>query len=138
MGEETHTTANILKKAHVRVNNDKTPFELWFGKPPTIKHFRNFGSKFYIKKNDDKLGKFESRDDERILLGYSSRSKGYKFYNKRHQNIVECIDVVINEASTCTKREAQVDDKPIPTTSQNAVGEEINEALEEGNGNTNT
>jgi hypothetical protein len=65
-GEATHTTINILNKAHVRVNNDKTPHELWFGKPPTVKHFRVFGRKCYIKNNDDKLGKFESRADEGI------------------------------------------------------------------------
>ena len=27
-GEATHTTVNILNKAHVRVNSDKTPYEL--------------------------------------------------------------------------------------------------------------
>jgi len=78
---------DILNKAHVQVNNDKTPYALWFGMPTTVKHFRIFGSKCYIKNNDDKIGKFESRANERILLGYSSRSKGYKCYHKRIQNI---------------------------------------------------
>lgn len=87
-GEETHTTMNILNKYHIPVNHDKTPYELWFGKPPNVNYFRIFGSKCYIKKNDDKLGKFESIADEGILLGYSSRSKGYKCYDKRLQNIV--------------------------------------------------
>ena len=66
---------NILNKGHVQVNNDKNPHELWFGKPPTINHFKVFGRKCYIKNNDDKLGTFKSRADEGILLRYSSRSK---------------------------------------------------------------
>jgi len=45
-------------------------------------HFRVFGSKCFIKNNDEKLGKFEPRE-EGIFLGYSSRSKAYKCYNKR-------------------------------------------------------
>ena len=44
-GEAAHTAINILNKAHVHMNNDKTPYELWYGNLPTIKHFRVFGSK---------------------------------------------------------------------------------------------
>ena len=46
-GEVAHTTVNILNKAHVDVNSDKTPYELWYGNLPTVKHFRVFGSKRY-------------------------------------------------------------------------------------------
>ena len=136
MGEETHTLVNILNKAHIQVNSEKNPHELWFGKPPTVKHFRVFGSKCYIKNNDDKIGNFEARADEGILLGYSSRRKGYKCYNKILQKIVECIDVGIDEASTCTKREAPQDGEDTPSKSQKDVGEGINETSEEGNDNT--
>jgi len=86
------------------VKNDKIPYKLWYGKPQTIKNFRVFGSKCCIKNNNDKLGKFEARVDEGILIGYPPRSKGYKCYNKILQNIVESIDVVIDEASTCIKK----------------------------------
>ena len=58
-----------------------------------------FGSKFYIKRTDEKLGKFEPKAEEGILLGYSSQSKGYKYYNKRLGKIIESIDVVVDE--TC-------------------------------------
>jgi hypothetical protein len=71
-----HTTVHILNKAHLRPNCDKTPYELCFGRPALIKHFKVFGSKFYIKNNDDHLGKFDSRDDKGIFLGYATNSKG--------------------------------------------------------------
>ena len=77
-GEATFTDVTILNKANIRVNSDQTPYELWYGKPPTVKHFRIFGRKLFIKNIDHKLGKFEHRENEGILLGYSSRSKGYK------------------------------------------------------------
>jgi transposase InsO family protein len=31
--EAVHTTVRILNKAHIRPNSDKTPYELWFGRP---------------------------------------------------------------------------------------------------------
>jgi hypothetical protein len=96
-GEYFQTVVNILNKAHIRVNNDETPYELWHGRPTSIKHFKNFGRKCYIKRNKDNLGKFDSRDDEGILLGYSFRSKGYKCYNKSLCNIIESIDVKVDE-----------------------------------------
>jgi hypothetical protein len=96
-GEAIQTSTNILNKVHIRVNNDKTPYELWHGRPISVKPFKIFGSKCYIKINEDNLGKFYSIEDEGILLGYSFRSKGYKCYNKRIHNIFESIDVKVNE-----------------------------------------
>ena len=35
-----------------------------------------FGSKCYIKNNDEHLGKYDDMADEGILLGYAANSKG--------------------------------------------------------------
>jgi hypothetical protein len=43
--EVVHRAVHILNKAHLRLNSDKTPYELWFGRPVSIKHFKVFGSK---------------------------------------------------------------------------------------------
>ena len=48
-------------------NKGKTPFELWYGSPALVKYFRVFGSKCFIKRNEDDLGKFESRTNEGIF-----------------------------------------------------------------------
>jgi len=79
------------------VNNTQTPHELWYGETPSVKHFKIFGSKCYIKNNDEHLGKFEPRADEGIILSYSSHSKAYICYNKRLGRIVDSIDVVVDE-----------------------------------------
>jgi hypothetical protein len=63
-----HTTIHILNRSHLRPNHDKTPYELWFGRPTSIKHFRIFGSKCYVKNDEDNLGKFDPRYDEGIFL----------------------------------------------------------------------
>ena len=70
--EAIHTAVHILNKAHLRPNSDKTPYHLWFRRPATINHFRVFGSKCYIKNNDENLNKYDDRADEWIFLGYAT------------------------------------------------------------------
>jgi hypothetical protein len=95
--EAIHTAVHILNKAHLRPHSDKTPYELWFGRPASIKHFKVFGSKCYIKNNDENIGKYDDRDDEGIFLGYATNSKGYRCYNKRLHKLVDCIDIKVDE-----------------------------------------
>jgi len=94
----------ILNKTNVRVNNTQTPHELWYGETPSVNHFKIFGSKCYIKNNDEHLGKFEPRADEGILLGYSPHSKSYICYNKRLGRIVDSINVVVDEEANIPRQ----------------------------------
>ena len=94
--QAVHTTVHILNRALLGNNSDKTPYELWKGRPANINYFRVFGIKCYIKR-EDKVGKFDSRVDEGILLGYYSKSKAYKCYNHRLNKVVESINVRIDD-----------------------------------------
>ena len=99
---------HILNKAHLRPNSDKNPYELWHGKPTSIKHFRVFRSTCYIKNNDENLGKFDARVDEGIFLGYASKIKCYRCYKKTLRKIVESIDVRFDEELPNKTRRVQV------------------------------
>eukprot|EP00253_Pinus_taeda_P023837 PITA_23837 len=65
-GEAAFTAVTILSQANVQVNSTQTPHELWYGKIPTVKYFKVFGRKCYIKRTNEKLGKFEPRADEDV------------------------------------------------------------------------
>lgn len=71
------TIIYILKRAQIRPRNTKNPYELWVGRPTSIRNLRIVGSKGYIKRDEEHLGKFDSRFDEDIFLGYFMRSKVY-------------------------------------------------------------
>ena len=43
------------------------------------------------------MGKFDSRVDKGVLVGYSSTRKSYKCYNLRLNKVVEIINVTIDE-----------------------------------------
>jgi hypothetical protein len=91
----------------LRNNTDKTPYELWKGGPANVKHFKVFGSKCYIKREDGRMGKFESSVDKGILVGYKSTRKEYKCYNLRLNKVVESINVTIDETSRPESKEEE-------------------------------
>ena len=95
--EAIHIDFHISNKGFLRTNSDKTPYELWKSRPASIKNFKVFGRKFYIKRNEDNLGKFHSRIDEEILLGYSSNIKAYRCYNLRLSKVVTSVDVIVDD-----------------------------------------
>jgi hypothetical protein len=107
----SHTTVHNQNRVMLRNNTVKTPYELWKGRPANLKHFRVFGSKCYIKREDGKMGKFDSRVDKGILVGYSSTRKAYKCYNLRLNKVVESINVTIDE--TCIPESKKEENKSI-------------------------
>jgi hypothetical protein len=63
-----HTTIHIQNKGILINNCDKNPYDLWKGRPTNMKHFRVFGRNCYIKREDGKMRKFDSRVDKGILV----------------------------------------------------------------------
>jgi hypothetical protein len=59
------------------------------GKKPTIKYFRVCGSKCYILRDRENLGKFDAKSDEGIFLRYSSTSYACRVFNKRTGTIMD-------------------------------------------------
>lgn len=51
--EVVHIAIYTLNRVHFRINSEKTPYELWYGKPASIKYFKVFGSEFYIMREED-------------------------------------------------------------------------------------
>jgi hypothetical protein len=92
-----HTTVHIQNRVLLINNIDKTPYEIWKGIPTNVKHFRVFGSKCYIKREDGRMRKFEYHVDKGVLVGYSSTRKSYKYYNMRLNKVVEIINVKFDE-----------------------------------------
>ena len=98
--EAVYIYVYIQNKGKHRMNSDKTPYGILFGRPASVKYFRVFGSKCYIKREDDNLGKFDSRTNEGILLGYSSTKSAYKCYNLKIHKIIESASVTVDDTKS--------------------------------------
>jgi hypothetical protein len=79
-----------------------TPFELYFGRKPSVTHFRPFGCKCFVLKCGN-LDKFESRSFDGILLGYTPHGRSYQIYNVETNTVVESCDVTFNETAPCPR-----------------------------------
>ena len=100
-------------------------------KSVSIKHFRVFGRKCFIKNNDESLGKFDARADEGIFLGYASKSKGYRCYNKTLHKIVESIDVRFDEELPDKTRSTGCSNPPEDHEEENQDDDEIRKTTED-------
>jgi len=95
--EAINTACYLQNRIYIRPLIKKTPYELWKNKKPNISYFHPFGVQCFILNNKDSLGKFESKSDEGILLGYSESSKAYRVYNSRTSLVEESIHVRFND-----------------------------------------
>jgi len=59
---------------------DKTPYEIWTGKTPSLSFLKIWGCEAYVKRlQSDKLA---SKSDKCIFVGYPKETLGYYFYNR--------------------------------------------------------
>ena len=98
-GEAVKTACHTVNRVYFRPDTKKTPYELLKGRKLNVKYFRIFRSICFILKDRENVGKFDSRGDEGIFLGYSSTSKAYRVYNKRTMKVRETMNIVIDESS---------------------------------------
>ncbi|KAJ9556363.1 hypothetical protein OSB04_010977 [Centaurea solstitialis] len=96
--EAVNTACYTQKRSLIVKRFRITPYELFRNRKPSIEHLHIFGCVCYILNNKDNLGKFDSKSDDGIFLGYSSISKTYRVFNKRRQAIEETIHVKFDES----------------------------------------
>ena len=88
------TTCYVLNRVLIRPILKKTPYELFRGRKPNLSHLKLFGCKCFILNNGkDNLGKFDSKSDEGIFLGYSQHGHAYHVYNQRTMLVEEYVHV---------------------------------------------
>ena len=92
------TTCYILNRVLIRLILKLTPYEIFKGRKPNVSYFIALGCKCFILNNGkSNFGKFDSKADEGIFLGYSLTSKAYRVYNKRTLTIEETIHFAFDE-----------------------------------------
>jgi hypothetical protein len=94
------TTCYISNLIFLRSILHLTPFELRFGRKPSVSHFRPFGCKCFVLKCGN-LDKFESRSFDDILLRYIPHGRSYRVYNVETNTIGELCDVTFDETAHC-------------------------------------
>jgi hypothetical protein len=98
--EAVNTACYIMNRVLVSRKNTKTPYELWKNRVPNISYFKVFGCKCFILNTKENLGKFDSKSDVGIFLGYSPTSKAYRVFNKRTLVVEESMHITFDETNS--------------------------------------
>ncbi|CAJ2651723.1 unnamed protein product [Trifolium pratense] len=121
--EAINTACYILNRMSIRKVLNKTPYELWKDKKPNVSYFHIFGCYCYILNIKDNLGKFDSKSDKGIFLGYSLTSKAYRVYNLTSKSLEESMHVKFDEFDdiSCVR---EIDDEDEQNSSKEQVIEQ--------------
>nr|GFC39421.1 ribonuclease H-like domain-containing protein [Tanacetum cinerariifolium] len=75
--EAVNTACYVQNRVLVNMSHNKTPYELFNGRSPTIGFLKLFGCHVMILNTIYNLGKFKKKGDEGYFIGYSMSSKEF-------------------------------------------------------------
>ncbi|GKE83377.1 putative ribonuclease H-like domain-containing protein [Tanacetum coccineum] len=82
-----------LNRVLVVKPHNKTPYELFRGRTPSLSFMKPFGCHVTILNTLDHLGKFNGKSDDGFFVGYSWNSKAFRVYNIRTRKVEENLHV---------------------------------------------
>ncbi|GJR76348.1 putative ribonuclease H-like domain-containing protein [Tanacetum coccineum] len=97
--EAVNTACYVQNKVLVVKPHNKTPYELFHGRTPTLSFMRPFGCPVTILNNIDHLGKFDGKADEGFFVGYSLNSKAFRVFNSRTRIVEKNLHIRFSEST---------------------------------------
>nr|GEW55644.1 uncharacterized mitochondrial protein AtMg00810-like [Tanacetum cinerariifolium] len=91
--EAVNTACYVRNKVLVNKSQNKTLYELFNGRTPSIGFLKPFGCHVIILNTLDHLWKFDAKGDEGYFIGYSMSSKAFRIFNKRTKKVEENLHV---------------------------------------------
>jgi hypothetical protein len=106
----------LMNRCPIKAVWDKTPFEAWSGRKPSIKHLKVFGCICYVQIPKEKRYKLDETSEKYIFVGYSSMSKGYRLYNLETNKVIISRDVLFDEKAKWNWEQGQVEEQLVSVT----------------------
>ncbi|GJT70987.1 putative ribonuclease H-like domain-containing protein [Tanacetum coccineum] len=97
--EAVNTACYVQNRVLVVKPHNKTPYELFHGRTPTLSFMRPFRCPITILNTIDHLGKFDGKADEGFFVGYSLNSKAFRVFNSRTRIVEENLHIRFSEST---------------------------------------
>ncbi|GJT21467.1 ribonuclease H-like domain-containing protein [Tanacetum coccineum] len=97
--EVVNTACYVQNRALVVKPYNKTPYELFHGRTPTLSFMRPIGYPVTILNTINHLGKFDGKADEGFFVGYSLNSKAFRVFNSRTRIVEENLHIRFSEST---------------------------------------
>ncbi|GJZ67439.1 putative ribonuclease H-like domain-containing protein, partial [Tanacetum coccineum] len=95
--ETVNTACYVQNRVLVVKPHNKTPYERFHGRTPTLSFMRPFGCPVTILNTIDHLDKFDGKSDEGFFVGYSLNSKAFRLFNSRTRIVEENLHIRFSE-----------------------------------------
>nr|GEY93899.1 putative ribonuclease H-like domain-containing protein [Tanacetum cinerariifolium] len=95
--EAVNTACYVQNRVLVIKPHNKTPYELFHGRTPSLSFMRPFWFPVIILNTLDPLGKFDGKADDRFFVGYSVNSKAFRVFNSRTRIVEETLHITFLE-----------------------------------------
>nr|GEU77673.1 retrovirus-related Pol polyprotein from transposon TNT 1-94 [Tanacetum cinerariifolium] len=95
--EAINTACYMQNRVLVVKPYNKTPYELFNGRTPSLSFMRLFGCPVTILNTKDHLSKFDGKANEGFFVGYSINSKAFRVFNSRTRIVEENLHIRFNE-----------------------------------------
>ncbi|GKE88042.1 putative ribonuclease H-like domain-containing protein, partial [Tanacetum coccineum] len=95
--EAVNTACYVKNRVLVVKPHNKTPYELFHGRTPTLSFMRPFRCPVTILNTIDHLGKFNGKADKGFFVGYSLNSKAFRVFNSRTRIVEENLRIRFSE-----------------------------------------
>nr|GEY00158.1 hypothetical protein [Tanacetum cinerariifolium] len=99
MKEAVNTACYVQNRVLVVKPHKKTPYELFYGRTPTLSFMRPFGCLVTILNTKDHLGKFNGKANEGFFIGYSLNSKAFRVFNSKTRLVEENLHIRFSEST---------------------------------------
>nr|GEU95167.1 ribonuclease H-like domain-containing protein [Tanacetum cinerariifolium] len=97
--ETVNTACHVQNRVLVVKPHNKTPYELFHGRTPTLSFMRPFGCLVTILNTIDHLGKFDGKADEGFFIGYSLNSKAFRVFNSKTRIMEENLHIRFSKST---------------------------------------
>ncbi|UYV69419.1 hypothetical protein LAZ67_6003528 [Cordylochernes scorpioides] len=122
--ELTYTAAYVRNRVLNNHNGESTPYELWIGNKPSLKHIRAIGCQVFVHiPRQVRKSKLERRAVKGNLVGYALRGRGYRVWIPEMNKVVESRNCVFKESDVSrndSNRSTEVN-KGDPTSYKEAI-----------------
>lgn len=95
--EAVNVSVYLQNRCYTSANEEKTPFEVFTGRKPGVKHLKVFGCICYTFVPSVLRQKFDEKSEKGVFIGYGSCEKGYRVYLLHAKKIILSRDVIFDE-----------------------------------------
>lgn len=89
--EAINTACYLMNRVPNRKSTTTTPFEMWFGRKPSVSHLRIFGTTAFIPVPGVKRKKLDKRGERVVFVGYGESDKLFRIYSPERR-VVEIVN----------------------------------------------